>query len=607
MEMYRFDPLDAERFAREQGIGTRRSREELIFKKCPYCGETTSDRNKFSINLTTGQFHCFRASCNANGNMITLSKDFNFSLGNEVDEYYRSIRRFRNISHHPKPESKPAAVSYMESRGISEEVTNRYNITVQKNDENILVFTFYDEHNTLCFVKYRRTDFDKEKHKSKEWCEADCKPILFGMNHCNMDNDTVVITEGQMDSLSLTEAGIENALSVPIGANGFTWIPYCWNFLHKFKHIIVFGDYENDHMTLLTELAQRFRGMVKHVQPEDYLGCKDANEILLKHGKAALVAAVGNAAPIEHPQIKELADVQKVDLTGLEKFPSGIRSLDRILGGFYMGQLIILTGERGEGKSTLASQFATFAVSRGYNTFCYSGELMDWFFRAWFDSQVAGAKNINGKRDATGYTEYVIKADVMTEIERWYRGKVYVYDNNILADTGQKNSLLEVLETAICQYGCRVLLVDNLMTAMEDDFGVDLNRQQTSFVSNLAKLAKQYNVLIFLIAHPRKKNGFGFDNDDIAGSANITNLADVVLRYTRAKGKEKGVDIPKDTPLRDLMVLKNRLNGRTDSNGTRLYFEPSSKRISEFEGDFDWRLGWEGFEPVPEQIELPFD
>ena len=56
--------------------------------------------------------------------MITLSKEFNFSLGADVDQYYRHVRSFRNISNHPKPEPKPAAVAYMESRGISEEVTN---------------------------------------------------------------------------------------------------------------------------------------------------------------------------------------------------------------------------------------------------------------------------------------------------------------------------------------------------------------------------------------------------------------------------------------------------------------------------------------------------
>ena len=88
-----------------------------------------------------------------------LAKDFNFSLGNEADEYYRGTKRFKNIADREKPKPKPAAVAYMESRGISEETTNRYNLTVQREHENVLVFPFYDENDQLQFVKYRKTDF----------------------------------------------------------------------------------------------------------------------------------------------------------------------------------------------------------------------------------------------------------------------------------------------------------------------------------------------------------------------------------------------------------------------------------------------------------------
>ena len=153
MAMYEFNPEDAERFAMQMGIPVRKHGRELIFKKCPYCGAYSKDKEKFSINLVNGQFQCFRASCHAKGNMITLAKDFNFSLGNEADEYYRGTRRFKNIARKEKPKSKPAAVAYMESRGISEEVTNRYNLTVQKEHENVLVFPFYDEKGILQFVK----------------------------------------------------------------------------------------------------------------------------------------------------------------------------------------------------------------------------------------------------------------------------------------------------------------------------------------------------------------------------------------------------------------------------------------------------------------------
>ena len=118
--------------------------------------------------------------------MITLSRDFDFSLGNEVDEYYRPTRRFRKFKKQSDPIiPKEPAVEYLESRGISKSIAEKYEITTQSDHKNILVFPFFDETGRMQFVKYRKTDFDKSKDKNKEWCEPNCRPILFGMKQCN--------------------------------------------------------------------------------------------------------------------------------------------------------------------------------------------------------------------------------------------------------------------------------------------------------------------------------------------------------------------------------------------------------------------------------------
>ena len=583
--MYEFKPDDAERFARHVGIQARRRGHELDFRKCPYCNLTTDDKNTFAIDLNTGMFKCLRDSCGAKGNMITLSKDFDFPIDYGNNDYYEKKKTYRKLPN-VKPETKPQAIRYLLSRGISMKVAQKYNITVQDKYDNVLVFPFYDDNGELQFIKYRKTDFDKAKDKNKEWCEASCKPILFGMNHCDKENKTLIITEGQIDSLSLAEAEIPNAVSVPTGAKGFTWIPHCWNFLKDFETLIVFGDHEKGHITLLDELAQRFEGIVKHIRPEDYLGCKDANEILVKHGREALVKAIEQAVVVEHPQIKVLADIKRVDLGKLEKFSTGLSSLDSMIGGFFFGQLVLLTGERGEGKSTLASQFGTYAIKAGYSCFFYSGELVNWYFKAWFDAQVAGLTHMNKKVSDLGFVTYSVDASVENDMEKWYQDKAFIFDSGNLAE--RKTPLLDVIKTAIRQYGCRFIVVDNLMSAMVDDVSSDQYQQQTVFVNSLAKIAKQFNVVVLLIAHPRKKQVEGFDNDDVAGSSNITNLVDVVMRFARPKGK----DVPPDTEQRMLTVLKNRLTGKTNRQGIELFYQQGSRRISE-DGNFDWTLGWE--------------
>jgi len=613
MEIYRFDPEDARRFAREQGIKAGQRGNELHFQKCPYCGRNTTDKNTFAINLTTGAFNCKRSSCGAKGNMLTLAKDFNFSLGRDVDAYLSGGKRFKNMRKYPRPKTKPKAVEYMESRGISKAVTESYALTTQRDHDNILVFPFFDDDGNMQFAKYRNTEFVKGETKgNKEWCEANCKPILFGMDKCDpeVNDGTLVMTEGQIDSLSCIEAGIKNAVSVPTGANGFTWVPYCWDFLGKFKTLIIFGDHEKGHITLLAEMQNRFHGMVKHVREEDYLDCKDANEILRKYGKQAVADAVARAVPVEDERFKKLSEIQRKDLTEVPIMSTGLPALDAVIGGFYFGQLIVLTGERGKGKSTLGSQFVVSAVDQGHTTMCYSGEMPDWLFQDWFDRQCAGQMHINNRRRADGYVDYLINAESAAKIHAWYDDKVYLYDDTVLAGREEQEALPDVVRKAVTQYGCRVILLDNLMTAMKDDTARDFYRQQSEFVRELADIARQYEVIIFLVAHPRKTNAADFRNDDVSGSGNITNLAHMVLNYTDPRDK----DDPGD---RILQVAKNRLTGRTLQKGIPLWFQESSKRITDKEHVFNWRYGWEspketdsGFSDInmdiDDDLEIPF-
>ena len=592
--MYQFRREDAVRFASEQGITAKIRGSELQFMRCPYCGNKTNDKDTFAINLETGQFKCLRASCGAKGNMKTLARDFDFSLGQDYDEYVNRRKRYRDMTRYPRPEIRSGAITYMESRGISKAITERYGITTQKEHDNVIVFPFYDENGKLQFVKYRKADFDKERDRSKEWCERDCRPILFGMDQCDVQvSDSLILTEGQIDSLSVAEAGLPNAVSVPTGANGFTWVPYCWDFLTQFKTLIVFGDHERGKITLLEEMHARFPGTVKHVRVEDYKDHKDANELLLAEGAEAVRMAVKNAVPVENPRVKALASVKRKDWSSIPHFSSGIPSLDKLTGGLYLGQLVILTGKRGHGKSTVASQIAVSAVSEGYRTFFYSGELNDWQLQGWFERQVAGGKYINAARAQSGYVRYTIDAEYEHAIMKWYEDSVYIYDNETSRnlETTEEEALIDTLKTVIKQYDCKVLIIDNLMTAMDDDAQSDLYRLQTRFVNQLSKMAKAYEVLIILIAHPRKmgrNDNDDFTNDDIAGSGNIPNLADLVLVYRKTTEKEA-----QDTggAVRVLMVTKNRVNGKELE--IPLYFDEASKRIAEEADGFDWLCGWE--------------
>lgn len=562
--MYEFKSSDVLDFANFICAEVKQKGNELFFKYCPQCKGGGRDKETFSVNLETGAFKCFRASCDYHGHFVELARDFGFKLDDEQERKYRKLPQ-------PKIESKPKAIEWLEKRGISADVVKRYKITVQKDNDNILVFPFYDEQGVMQFVKYRKMDFDKEKDKNKEWCEKDTMPILFGMAQCE-DFSRLVITEGQIDSLSVASCGIKNAVSVPTGALGFTWLANCWDWINKFEEIVVFGDYEKGKITLIETLEKRIQGKVKCVRCGDYLCEKDANDILRKYGKDAIIKAVENAELREVKYVKRLANIEAVNLTDLPKIKTGIRQLDRVCGGLLRGHVVLLSGKRGEGKSTFMSQIVAEAIEQDNAVFVYSGELPNYHFKNWLDLQIAGNKFVSTRQNEYGDNEYYLTDDTVKAINKWYYDKAFIFDNSAVTDN-EYEGLLKVIIDSICRYDIKLVCIDNLMTAMDCDVNTDLYRHQSSFVKSLEKLAQQYDVAIILVAHPKKTQG-DFDNDTVSGSSDITNAVSFVFNYQRAKdGTEHDSE---------LMITKNRLNGKilTGENSIKLYYSEKSKRVT---------------------------
>ncbi len=600
--LYEFKQSDAFDFASKVGIKVKPHGDELTFSKCPYCkGGKGNDKDTFSINLRTGQFKCLRSSCSVSGNMITLSRDFDFSLGTEIDNYYKP-KKYRQLKKRDKPiVPKPKAIQYLASRGISQAIAEKYEITVRSDNDNVIVFPFYDEKNDMQIVKYRNTMPDPEKKLGKEWCEKNCKPILFGIKQAELSQvDTLIICEGQIDTLSVAECGYDNCVSVPFGKNGFTWIPYCWDWIHgKFKRIIVFGDYERGQISLLNDIHKRFSALtVKHVREEDYLDCKDANDILRKYGKEQIKKCIENAVAVPIKDVIDLSEVKALDVFEVRKLETGLHDLDRLLyGGLPFGGIHLITGKAGEGKSTLASQIIVNAREKGHKCFCYSGELPNALFRAWMDFQVAGIHvfDYQNRFGDSGYNISQVNKDI---ISGWYREHIWLYDTGNLNGEEEHDSLIKTTEKMINQYGCDVVLLDNLMTAIDFEAvrGDDKYDRQSRFIKKLANLARNFNVCILLVAHKRKNNFSTNINDEVAGSSDISNLAMTTLSY------EREGDLDDDS--RKLKVSKNRLFGKTYTKGWTVRYDERSKRIygenDDYKKDFSCFKDTDGFSDINE-------
>ena len=595
---YTFKREDAEAFAMRLNADTKEHDRELFFRYCPYCEGGGKDQQTFSINLEGGMFHCFRAGCGKSGHFVELARDFDYPLDFEDQPQKKRYKKLQQV----KIETRDPAIEYLKCRGIGREIAVRYQITTQKDHPNILVFPFFDENGVMVAAKYRKTDYNKDRDKNKEWFEKDTKPILFGMAQCTDMSKPLVITEGQLDSLSVAEAGIPNAVSVPNGCTARTWQPLCYDWVMQFPEIIVFGDNDAAGRTMIEHIEAAFpKKKIRVVRSMDYLGEKDANDLLRKFGIDALVKAVQNAQIKEVDAVKPLASVKAVDLTSMPKILTGIHDIDRVIGGMYLGQLIILTGKRGEGKSTLSSNIVANAIEQGHGVFIYSGELPDYHFKNWLDLQIAGKNHIDMRPNRYNDYDYYLTDQTVDIINNWYADKAYIFDNTaVYAQEGDDNiKLLEVIEQAVCRYGLTFVLIDNLMTAMDTETE-NFYLAQGGFMKSLKQLALKLNIAILLVAHPRKEQG-EVGNDSVSGTSVITDIADVVLTYSANTGDDKTVYQSA------IGLTKNRLgNGKKLSGNNRLKVRYSeiSKRIGGDSDDLNKEYGCFA-ESIPEIPETP--
>lgn len=302
-----------------------------------------------------------------------------------------------------------------------------------------------------------------------------------------------------------------------------------------------------------------------------------------------------------------MTDVQYVDMSKLIAIPTGYKELDKKIIGLLMGDVTVLSGLSGSGKTSWIDCVVLNAVQRGYKVGIWSGELQDFRFQSWID-QIAAGKNYVCKKE--GYENYYYAPkNIANQINKWLEGKLFLYNNNY----GSKwQQLFADIKTLVENEGTQLIVLDNLMALQIDSYDGDKYTQQTRFINDLKEYAKAKNIHVILVCHPRKEGGF-LRKESISGTADLTNLADSVIIIHRI-GKDfeqrAGEFFGKDKVLPYLKynsvieVCKNRSMGVIDLL-VGMYYEVESRRLKN-EISENIVYGWQEqpaqltFEPTPE-------
>ena len=294
-------------------------------------------------------------------------------------------------------------------------------------------------------------------------------------------------------------------------------------------------------------------------------------------------------------------------MSKLVAIPTGYKELDKKIIGLLMGDVTVLSGLSGSGKTSWIDCVVLNAVQRGYKVGIWSGELQDFRFQSWID-QISAGKNYVCKKE--GYENYYYAPkNIANQINKWLEGKLFLYNNNY----GSKwQQLFADIKTLVENEGTQLIVLDNLMALQIDSYDGDKYTQQTRFINDLKEYAKAKNIHVILVCHPRKEGGF-LRKESISGTADLTNLADSVIIIHRI-GKDfeqrAGEFFGKDKVLPYLKynsvieVCKNRSMGVIDLL-VGMYYEVESRRLKN-EISENIVYGWQEqpaqltFEPTPE-------
>ena len=254
-----------------------------------------------------------------------------------------------------------------------------------------------------------------------------------------------------------------------------------------------------------------------------------------------------NTNPTEQTHsVAETKSLDEIKMTNIKRITTGIGELDRVLGGGIVpGSLILLGGEPGIGKSTLALQLAT-AVS---NTLYISGEesVEQISMRA---KRLLKLETGNRKLNETKNT------DVTPPVSNFQ----FPISSVRLANETNVDSI----NATIKQQSPTLAIVDSIQTIYSDEVAGEYGspNQIRACTVKLLETAKSTNTAVVIIGHVTK-------DGSVAGPKTLEHLVDTVLYFEGDEHRN----------LRILRATKNRF-GSTDEVGIFEMTETGLKEVN---------------------------
>lgn len=425
-------------------------------------------------------------------------------------------------------------------RGISKKTLERLKISEgkewmpkAKKEVRCIKFNYY-VNGELVNIKYRAANKDFKLYK-------DAEKVFYNLDSIRTSKDCVIV-EGEWDAAAFVESGINQVVSVPNGFNlkGEITLDYLDAYTEYFENKeVIYLAVDND------EAGEKGRKeLVRRLGAEkcrivDFGECKDANDYLKEHGKAALSGVLDDSKEV---RIEGVFTVSDVRTSMLNTYKNGqnrgsttyVRCIDKAW-TWRGGEVNVWTGYQNEGKSLMLNQLCVIrARHENAKVAVFSPENMpiDDFYNDIIEMYI-------GKSCDPYYSN-----NYMSPSE-FDRGLQFCEENFFLIYPEMDFTLKSIFDRTrflIKKKGIRTLIIDPYnMVEHKMASGEREDLYISSLMAQLKRFAVEYDISINLVAHQltaraSDKDGGRFykpNLNSIKGGGTFADKADNVLMVWR--------------------------------------------------------------------------
>lgn len=401
---------------------------------------------------------------------------------------------------------------YLPWRGVSKETMRFYGVPTKVNEEGEPVELAYIYPNNNPKVRSLTTKaFHTEKGKPLEG--------LFGRNRFAAgSHDSVTITEGELDALSLYQALGRRSpvVSVQSAATAVRDCRMDRDWLNSFERIYLAFDGDAAGREACAAVARMFDpAKVFHVK---FSNRKDANDYLEADEAKVLATIWKNSKRYLPEEIRSsFEDFEEIlKKPRKESIPYPFKGLNDLLYGIRTGETVLITAQEKVGKTEIMHFIE-------YQLLTETDHNVGAIFLE--EQPVRHLQAIAGIRDKKPYhlpdcvagTEDVLSA-VQASVVRDDRLFLYTHFGSNDPDT-----LLDTVRYLVSACGCKFILFDHLSLLVSGNAGQEDERRVLDYVSTrLEMMVKELDFALIMVMHVN-------DNGQTRGSRFPTKVADITI------------------------------------------------------------------------------